>query len=195
MSDPIEELTAKFLRACNETGEGEQRVVDSLSRRLHISRDTNREFEESLTVGQRLADRIAIFGGSWTFILIFLAVLLAWVVLNTVVLGRVGRPFDPYPYIFLNLILSMLAALQAPVIMMSQNRLASKDRVAAGHDYEVNLKAELEILALHRKVDLLRQEQWLELLAMQREQIQLLTRLLEGREPSPSLERSPDATA
>jgi uncharacterized membrane protein len=195
MSDPIEELTAKFLRACDETGEGEQRVVDSLSRRLHISRDTNREFEESLTVGQRLADRIAIFGGSWTFILIFLAVLLAWVVLNTAVLGRVGRPFDPYPYIFLNLILSMLAALQAPVIMMSQNRHASKDRVAAGHDYEVNLKAELEILALHRKVDLLRQEQWLELLAMQREQIQLLTRLLEGRESPPSPGRAPDATA
>jgi uncharacterized membrane protein len=195
MSDPIEELTAKFLRACDETGEGEQRVVDSLSRRLHISRDTNREFEKSLTVGQRLADRIAIFGGSWTFILIFLAVLLAWVVLNTAVLGRVGRPFDPYPYIFLNLILSMLAALQAPVIMMSQNRHASKDRVAAGHDYEVNLKAELEILALHRKVDLLREEQWLELLAMQREQIQLLTRLLEGRESPPLLERSSDATA
>ncbi len=194
MSDPIEELTAKFLRACDETGEGEQRVVDSLSRRLHISRDTNREFEESLTVGQRLADRIAIFGGSWTFILFFLAVLLAWVVLNTAVLGRVGRPFDPYPYIFLNLILSMLAALQAPVIMMSQNRHASKDRVAAGHDYEVNLKAELEILALHRKVDLLRGEQWLELLAMQREQIQLLTRLLEGRESPPLLGRSPDAT-
>jgi uncharacterized membrane protein len=187
MGDPIEELTAKFLRACDETGEGEQRVVDSLSRRLHISRDTNREFEESLTFGQRLADRIAIFGGSWTFILIFLAVLLAWVVLNTAVLGRVGRPFDPYPYIFLNLILSMLAALQAPVIMMSQNRHASKDRVAAGHDYEVNLKAELEILALHRKVDLLRQEQWLELLAMQREQIQLLTRLLEGRGSPPSM--------
>ena len=195
MSDPIEELTAKFLRACDETGEGEQRVVDALSRRLHISRDTNREFEESLTVGQRLADRIAVFGGSWTFILIFLAVLLAWVVLNTAVLGRVGRPFDPYPYIFLNLILSMLAALQAPVIMMSQNRHASKDRVAAGHDYEVNLKAELEILALHRKVDLLRQEQWLELLAMQREQIRLLTRLLEGRESPPSFGRSPDATA
>ena len=181
MSDPIEELTAKFLRACEEAGESEQRVVESLSQRLHISRDTNREFEESLTVGQRLADRIAIFGGSWTFILIFLAVLLAWVVLNTAVLGRVGRPFDPYPYIFLNLILSMLAALQAPVIMMSQNRYASKDRVAAGHDYEVNLKAELEILALHRKIDMLRQEQWLELLAMQREQIELLTRLLDGR--------------
>src|ERR1700710_1848125 len=120
MSDPIEELTANFLRACDDAGQSEQRVVESLSRRLHISHDTNREFEESLSVGQRLADRIAIFGGSWTFILIFLAALLGWVVLNTAVLERVGRPFDPYPYIFLNLILSMLAALQAPVIMMSQ---------------------------------------------------------------------------
>jgi uncharacterized membrane protein len=193
MSDPIEELTANFLRACDEAGESEQRVVESLSRRLHISHDVNREFEESLTVGQRLADRIAIFGGSWTFILIFVAALLAWVVLNTAVLARVARPFDPYPYIFLNLILSMLAALQAPVIMMSQNRLATKDRIVAGHDYEVNLKAELEILALHQKLDMLRQEQWLELLAMQREQIQLLTKLLEGREQSPLLERSPDA--
>src|SRR6476659_889113 len=181
MSDPIEELTAKFLRACDEAGESEQRVVESLSRRLHISRDTNREFEESLTVGQRLADRIAIFGGSWTFILIFLAVLLAWVVLNTVVLGRVGRPFDPYPYVFLNLILSMLAALQAPVIMMSQNRHASKDRVAAEHDYEVNLKSELEILALHQKLDTLRERQWAELVAMQQEQIGLLTKLVETR--------------
>jgi uncharacterized membrane protein len=193
MSDPIEELTASFLGACDEAGEGERRVVESLSRRLQISRDTNREFEESLNFGQRLADRIAIFGGSWLFILIFLSVLLAWIALNTVILGRVGRPFDPYPYIFLNLILSMLAALQAPVIMMSQNRHASKDRIAAGHDYEVNLKAELEILALHRKLDTLRQEQWIDLLGIQREQIRLLTRLLQGREPSQRVECSPDS--
>ena len=99
--------------------------------------------------------------------------------LNTVVLARLSKPFDPYPYIFLNLILSMLAALQAPVIMMSQNRYAAKDRVAAEHDYEVNLKAELEILALHQKVDTLREQQWVELVAMQQEQIQLLTRLLD----------------
>ncbi len=193
MNDPIEELTARFLRACEEAGESEQRVVESVSRRLHISHNTNRKFEETLTLGQRLADRIAIFGGSWTFILIFLAVLLAWIVLNTVVLWRIAKPFDPYPYIFLNLILSMLAALQAPVIMMSQNRHAAKDRIAAEHDYEVNLKAELEILALHQKLDMLRQEQWLELLAIQREQIKLLTKLLEGRESSPMLDPSPDA--
>ena len=188
MSDPIDELTARFLRACEETGESEKRVVESVARRLHISHDTNREFEESLTFGQRLADRIAVFGGSWTFILLSLAALLAWVVLNTVILSRVGRPFDPFPYIFLNLVLSMLAALQAPVIMMSQNRHAAKDRAAAGHDYEVNLKAELEILALHQKIDTLRKEQWTELLAIQQEQTRLLTRMLEGRDASPSPE-------
>jgi uncharacterized membrane protein len=181
MSNPIEELTAKFLQTCGEAGESEQRVIERLTKRLHISRNAHQEFEESLTVGQRLADRIAIFGGSWTFILIFLSVLLAWIVLNTIVLTRLGKPFDPYPYIFLNLILSMLAALQAPVIMMSQNRFAAKDRVAAQHDYEVNLKSELEILALHQKVDTLRERQWLELLAMQQEQIQLLTKLRDER--------------
>jgi len=180
MSNPIEELTAKFLQSCDEAGESEQRVVERLTRRLHISRNTHREFEESLTFGQRLADRIAVFGGSWTFILLFLALLLSWIVLNTVVLTRVSA-FDPYPYIFLNLILSMLAALQAPVIMMSQNRYAAKDRVAAQHDYEVNLKSELEILALHQKVDMLREQQWAELVAMQQEQIQLLSKLLENR--------------
>jgi uncharacterized membrane protein len=181
MSKVIEDLAAKFLAACEETGESEQRVIERLTRRVHISRDPTREFEESLTLGQRLADRIAVFGGSWTFILLFLGTLVSWIVLNTVILPRVGRPFDAYPYIFLNLILSMLAALQAPVIMMSQNRYAAKDRVAAAHDYEVNLKSELEILALHEKIDTLRERQWAELVAMQQEQIKLLTRLLGGR--------------
>src|SRR5437773_1913802 len=114
MSNPIEELAEKFRQTCEKAGESEQRVIERLTQRLHISRNTHQEFEESLTFGQRLADRIAIFGGSWTFILIFLAVLLFWIVLNTIVLAR--KPFDPYPYILLNLVLSMLAALQAPVI-------------------------------------------------------------------------------
>ena len=181
MNNPIEELTAKLRQTSGAVGASEQRVIDRVTKRLHISRNTHQEFEESLSVGQRLADRIAIFGGSWTFIIIFLSLLLAWIVLNTVVLARLGKSFDPYPYIFLNLVLSMLAALQAPVIMMSQNRHSAKDRLAAQHDYEVNLKAELEILALHQKVDTLREQQWLELVAMQREQIQLLTKLLEER--------------
>jgi uncharacterized membrane protein len=112
-------------------------------------------------------------------------VLLGWIVLNTVVLAHIGKPFDAYPYIFLNLILSMLAALQAPVIMMSQNRHAAKDRLAAQHDYEVNLKSELEILALHQKIDTLRERQWLELVAMQQQQIQLLTELgAKGKQPT-----------
>jgi uncharacterized membrane protein len=126
MSKVIDDLAAKFVEARGESGESEQRVIERLTKRLHISRDAGRAFEETLTFGQRLADRIAVFGGSWTFILVFLATLLSWIVLNTVVLGRVGKPFDVYPYIFLNLILSMLAALQAPVIMMSQNRHAAK---------------------------------------------------------------------
>ena len=186
MNRQIEELIEKFQKNCEESGDTENLVIERLSQRLHISRNTNREYEESLTLGERLADRIAVFGGSWVFILLFLVVLLSWVVLNTVVVARLGKTFDPYPFIFLNLILSMLAALQAPVIMMSQNRHSAKDRVAAEHDYEVNLKAELEILALHQKIDALREQQWAELVAMQREQIQLLTKLLEGRrEPAP----------
>jgi len=178
MSKVIDDLAAKFLEARGESGDSEQRVIQRLTQRLHISRDAGRAFEANLTFGQRLADRIAIFGGSWTFIIIFLATLLAWILLNSLVLRRIGKPFDAYPYIFLNLILSMLAALQAPVIMMSQNRYAAKDRVAAEHDYEVNLKSELEILALHQKLDTLREQQWGELVAMQQEQIQLLTKLL-----------------
>lgn len=181
MNNPTEELTAKLLHSSAEAGESEQRVIERLNKRHHISRNTNQEFKDTLTLGQRLADRIAIFGGSWTFILIFLAVLFAWIVLNTVVLAQFDKPFDPYPYVFLNLILSMLAALQAPVIMMSQNRYAAKDRAAAEHDYEVNLKSELEILALHQKIDTLREQQWTELVAMQQKQIQLLTQLLELR--------------
>ena len=128
---------------------------------------------------QRLADRIAEFGGSWTFILIFCALLLAWVALNSFILAKRSEAFDPYPYILLNLFLSMLAALQAPIIMMSQNRQAQKDRLAAAHDYEVNLKAELEIRHLHEKLDELREQKWAELIAIQQEQIQLLTRLLD----------------
>ncbi len=178
MSHTIDELTTHFLQNCMEAGESEQLVVDRLTKRLHISRNSNRDYEETLSFGDRLADRIAIFGGSWTFILIFLSLLLAWVVLNSFVLVWFHGGFDPYPYIFLNLILSMLAALQAPVIMMSQNRHSAKDRAAAEHDYEVNLKAELEILALHQKVDHLREKQWEELVAMQQHQISLLTKLL-----------------
>jgi uncharacterized membrane protein len=181
MNNPIDGLVDSFKQACDELGESEQLVIDKLTQRLHISRNPSQEFEDNLSVGQRLADRIAKFGGSWTFIIIFLTLLVTWIVLNSLILLRIGKPFDPYPYIFLNLLLSMIAALQAPVIMMSQNRQAEKDRTAAEHDYEINLKSELEILALHQKVDLLREKQWMDLVAMQQEQIQMLTSLLQDR--------------
>ncbi len=158
-----------------------QRVLHHYGERRPISRDTNQEFEQKLTFGQRLADQVATFGGSWLFIILFASLLLAWVLLNSLILARRGASFDPYPYILLNLFLSMLAAVQAPVILMSQGRQAVKDRVEAAHDYEVNLKAELEILSLHEKLDELRETQWVALLGMQQEQIHLLTQLLRER--------------
>ena len=161
--------------------EPEQRVIHHYGERRHISRDTNREFEKRLTFGQRLADQVATIGGSWMFILIFAAILFLWVLLNSFILVRRGASFDPYPYILLNLFLSMLAAVQAPVILMSQSRQAAKDRMDAVHDYEVNLKAELEILSLHEKLDELREKKWGELIVLQREQMQLLTQLLQER--------------
>jgi uncharacterized membrane protein len=138
--------------------EREQRVILHIAKRLHIAQNVNSVLEERQTVGERLADRVAQLGGSWTFITIFTGMLIAWVVVNTVVLARFGGGFDPYPYIFLNLILSMVAALQAPVILMSQNRQAARDRLAASLDYEINLKAEVEIMALHDKLDRIRLE-------------------------------------
>ena len=118
-----------------------------------VSRDTNLECEEMATFGERVADRIVSFGGSWTFIILFTAVFTMWVGLNSFVLMMRGVAFDPYPYILLNLMLSTIAAFQAPIIMMSQNRQATKDRIAAGHAYEVNLNMETEIRQLHKKLD------------------------------------------
>ncbi|MBT2187821.1 DUF1003 domain-containing protein [Sphingobium nicotianae] len=115
--------------------------------------DVNELFDERSTFGERLADRVASIGGSWTFIIGFSVLLVAWAILNTVVLAR--HAFDPFPFIFLNLMLSMLAALQAPIIMMSQNRQAAKDRLDARMDYETNLRSEAQIANLHDKIDLL----------------------------------------
>lgn len=161
----------------------DQRVMQGIAERTHISRNTNREFDENLTFGQRLADRVAAVGGSWAFIATFCFFLLVWVVLNSFYLLRRGATFDPYPYILLNLILSILTAIQAPIIMMSENRHAEKDRLQAGHDYEVNFKSELEILGLHEKIDHLRDNEWSELVTMQKEQIRLLHELLDMQNP------------
>ena len=158
MNNHLRELAKKrFKVSLDALPEREHRVVQHFDERLHISRDTNLEFEQKLTFGQRLADQVAAFGGSWTFIIIFAAILILWVLLKTLIIASRGNTFDPYPYILLNLFLSMLAAVQAPVILMSQNRQAVKDQLDAAHDYEVNLKAELEILSLHEKIDELRE--------------------------------------
>jgi uncharacterized membrane protein len=136
------------------------RSTDELLR-THVSRNLNVEEEERLTFGQRIADHVAAFGGSWSFIIAFGVVMLGWIALNVYLALRGAQhglspekaTFDPYPFILLNLVLSMLAAIQAPVIMMSQNRQVAKDRLKGDLDYEVNLKAELEVAQLHRKVD------------------------------------------
>lgn len=159
----------------------EKRILDHFVRRQKISRDINEQAEDESSFGERLADRVASFGGSWTFIILFVLVLVIWIGGNTALLLVDRETFDPYPFVFLNLILSMLAAIQAPVIMMSQNRQAAKDRMAATHDYEVNLKAELEIMQLHIKLDDMRQNQLTELLAKQSRHIELLEQLLEEK--------------
>lgn len=177
MHDRIE---AALNRAADWTAMSPAHHVD-LAEELHqtrVTRNPHLEYQSTRTFGERLADRIASFGGSWKFIMLFFGILAAWTGLNSLVLAPRGHAFDPYPYIFLNLVLSTLAALQAPVIMMSQQRQATRDRHEALTDYRVNLKAEIEIRALHAKLDALRDVQWRELVQMQHEQIALLGRLI-----------------
>jgi len=155
MKKTIDDISTLWLRRKAESlSELENRVLKSAIERQAVSRDTNGAFMKSRGAGDRIADAIARVGGSWTFILSFLLFLAVWTGLNLWLLG--ADAFDPYPFIFLNLVLSMIAALQAPIIMMSQNRQAERDRIDASHDYEVNLKAEIEIMALHEKLDELR---------------------------------------
>jgi uncharacterized membrane protein len=154
----------------------ERNLVTKIARRGQVAKKVNDEFDQEMTVGERIADRVAQFGGSWTFILMFGGILFFWVSINSISL-ILHQPFDPYPYILLNLVLSMLAALQAPVIMMSQNRQAAKDRLQAQNDYEINLMAEMEIRDLHDKLDGLRLKAWHELWQMQQHQIQMLEAL------------------
>ena len=154
----------------------ERQVLQRAIGKKALSLDTSEVFDEKSTFGQRLADGVASFGGSWTFLISFGVVLVVWVSLNLLLSGAAP---DPYPFIFLNLLLSMLAAVQAPVIMMSQNRQTAKDRLVTSHDYECNLKAEIEIMALHDKIDQLRNDDLKQLIAKQQEQIELLTKLVE----------------
>ncbi len=178
MTERARHLAIKFLqREWDNLNAQEKKVIESLTTRKQLSRNINKEFDER-TFGERVADGVAKFGGSWTFMGIFAAILIFWVILNSYILANRNAAFDPYPYILLNLFLSMLASVQAPIIMMSQNRQAARDRIDAAHDYEVNLKSELEIRALHEKFDDLRELKWAQLVEMQQEQIRLLQELL-----------------
>lgn len=155
-------------------GERERRVLNKFLRREIVSRDVNAAAQEQITLGQRAADKIAGFGGSWAFIGLFAAFLFVWMLYNF----ETKKPFDPYPFILLNLVLSCIAAAQAPIILMSQNRQAEKDRLHAQLDYEVNLKAEVEILALHDKLDELREQDWrANLIELHKKQLALLERI------------------
>ena len=167
----------------------EQEVAESLQQHEVITENIEKQFERKLTFGERLSDHIASFGGSWRFIITFGSVLLGWIALNAFVLAT--RAFDPYPFILLNLILSCLAAIQAPIIMMSQNRSEARDRLRAENDYKVNLKAELEIRHLHEKLDHLLRRQYNRLFEIQQMQIDLLEELSQRRHRSTAAPTTP----
>jgi uncharacterized membrane protein len=166
MSPPTKDAVKLFAQRILDVGfeemsKAERRVIERVAKRMAVSRDLNQDESKTSTFGERLADKVASFGGSWTFLILFGVLIAAWVGVNVAMLTRA---FDPYPFILLNLFLSLIASVQAPIIMMSQNRQADKDRAAAEHDYEVNLKAEIEIMALHEKLDEIRSKDLAELL-------------------------------
>ena len=164
-----------------ELGQLERRILSHLLDHRPVTRDPNQAFDTQATFGERVADRVAQFGGSWTFIGLFMIGMFSWMTLNQ----ESAKPFDPYPFILLNLILSCLAALQAPIIMMSQNRQAAKDRSDARNDYEVNVRAEMQITTLHAKLDALREEEihrLMQLVEAQQQRVEALQQQLAARE-------------
>jgi len=170
-------ISEYLVKQVGELTELEQTVMTSLTDRTTLSDKLDGDETQTYTFGQRIADKVATFGGSWTFIITFGVVLAFWIILNVYWLRNKG--FDPYPFILLNLILSCLAAIQAPVIMMSQNRQEEKDRDRAKKDYMINLKSELEIRTLHEKMDHLMIHQQQELLEIQKVQIEMMNDILE----------------
>ena len=157
----------------------ESELIKSMQHHELITKDVDTTLDQEWTFGERLADKIATFGGSWTFLICFAIFLAIWIIINTVVM--VAHPADPYPFILLNLILSCIAAIQAPVIMMSQNRQETKDRLRSENDYQINLKAELEIQHLHEKLDHLLMHQWDRLAEIQEMQLDLLSEMSKKR--------------
>lgn len=175
MNYHFEYIKEKIIQDQNETKKINQEMLEQLKNKQIISQNLNTTINQKATFGQKSADAIAKFGGSWSFIFLFVVILGSWILLNT--LHFLGLSFDRYPFILLNLVLSCLAAIQAPIIMMSQNRQATRDRIAADHDYQTNLKAELGISLLHEKIDYLMSQQWQQMLELQQLQIELLTQL------------------
>lgn len=175
MNYHFEYIKEKIIQDQNETKKINQEMLEQLKNKQIISQNLNTTINQKATFGQKSADAIAKFGGSWPFIFLFVVILGSWILLNT--LHFLGLSFDRYPFILLNLVLSCLAAIQAPIIMMSQNRQAARDRIAADHDYQTNLKAELGISLLHEKIDYLMSQQWQQMLELQQLQIELLTQL------------------
>ncbi|MGB0934859.1 MAG: DUF1003 domain-containing protein [Alphaproteobacteria bacterium] len=155
----IKHLTDQLQDETGKLSKLEAEVVESFKSQEILSDNTNEAYEGGLTLGERVADRVSAFGGSWMFIISFFCVLIGWMFLNSFVLAQ--DQFDPYPYILLNLVLSCLAAIQAPIIMMSQNRRSERDRIQAENDYKVNLKAELQIRHLNAKIDKILQHEWM----------------------------------
>lgn len=180
----LNKYRAEYVENVLETEKGElsileEEVIKSLKDQELLSENIDREFEHNLSFGERAADKVAEFGGSWRFIILFGTILVLWIAINSIFLLK--KPFDPYPFILLNLVLSCLAAIQAPIIMMSQNRQETKDRLRGESDYRVNLKAELEIRHLNAKMDQLLTHQWMRLLEIQQIQMELMEQFTNKR--------------
>ena len=171
------QLTEQLLKERGQLSAIELEVTAKAALHEAVATNLEAKFMGSATRGQKLADAVARVGGSWGFVTAFMGALCAWLIINSLFLG--SKAFDPYPYILLNLALSCVAALQAPIIMMSQNRVSARDRMQADHDFRINLKAELEIAGLHEKLDHLLHEQWESLITLQQAQLDLLAELSE----------------
>jgi uncharacterized membrane protein len=180
--DDLNRYRHEYLRSILEQEKGElsaleNGVIESLSKQEILSAHIDDEYESTLSFGQMLSDKLASFGGSWKFLILFACILLIWILNNSVFIF--SKPFDSYPFILLNLVLSCLAAIQAPIIMMSQNRQEAKDRLRGAHDYQINLKAELEIRHLHQKIDHLLSRQWERLVEIQELQLEIMEEIHE----------------
>lgn len=174
----------------------ENDVLKSIKENDIVTMNINNSIQENLKIGEAISDKVALFGGSWKFIIVFFSLLFAWIILNSIILLQ--SAFDPYPFILMNLILSCIAAIQAPIIMMSQNRQEKKDRIRSENDYKINLKSEIEIRTLHEKVDHLLLDQWSKMMEIQEMQIEALEEIrnkVNQRQDLPETDTGSNTTA